>query len=61
MDTGQASPGLCTGTHGEESQIITCRSCNNSNNNITSVALKEALYRIWCGENRLGDSGVKVV
>ena len=23
--------------------------------------LKEALYRIWCGVNRLGDSGVKVV
>ena len=24
-------------------------------------ALKGALYRIWCGVNRLGDSGVKVV
>ena len=23
--------------------------------------LKEALYIIWCGVNRLGDSGVKVV
>ena len=23
--------------------------------------LKGALYRIWCGLNRLGDSGVKVV
>ena len=23
------------------------------------VAIKEALYRIWCGVNRLGDSGVK--
>ena len=23
------------------------------------TALKEALYRIWCGVNRLGDSGVK--
>ena len=23
--------------------------------------LKGALYRIWCGVNRLGDSGVKVV
>ena len=22
------------------------------------IALKEALYRIWCGVNRLGDSGV---
>ena len=21
-------------------------------------AIKEALYRIWCGANRLGDSGV---
>ena len=25
------------------------------------VHLKGALYRIWCGVNRLGDSGVKVV
>ena len=24
-------------------------------------AVKGALYRIWCGVNRLGDSGVKVV
>ena len=23
--------------------------------------VKGALYRIWCGVNRLGDSGVKVV
>ena len=23
--------------------------------------VKEALYRMWCGVNRLGDSGVKVV
>ena len=23
--------------------------------------LKGALYRIWCGVNRLGNSGVKVV
>ena len=23
--------------------------------------IKGALYRIWCGVNRLGDSGVKVV
>ena len=23
--------------------------------------IKEALYIIWCGVNRLGDSGVKVV
>ena len=23
-------------------------------------AVKGALYRIWCGVNRLGDSGVKV-
>ena len=23
--------------------------------------IKEALYRIWCGVNRLRDSGVKVV
>ena len=27
----------------------------------TPIALKGALYRIWCGVNRLGDSGVKVV
>ena len=25
------------------------------------LLLKEALYRIWCGVNMLGDSGVKVV
>ena len=25
------------------------------------LLLKEVLYRIWCGVNRLGDSGVKVV
>ena len=25
------------------------------------MLLKGALYRIWCGVNRLGDSGVKVV
>ena len=29
--------------------------------NIGTKILKEALYRIWCGVNRLGDSGVKVV
>ena len=26
-----------------------------------SVPVEGALYRIWCGVNRLGDSGVKVV
>ena len=25
------------------------------------VEFKGALYKIWCGVNRLGDSGVKVV
>ena len=25
------------------------------------VTFKGELYRIWCGVNRLGDSGVKVV
>ena len=29
--------------------------------NALELALKGALYRIWCGVNRLGDSGVKVV
>ena len=27
----------------------------------THVAIKVALYRIWCGVNRLGDCGVEVV
>ena len=27
----------------------------------TILGLKGALYRIWCGVNRLGDNGVKVV
>ena len=27
----------------------------------TGVDFKGAMYRIWCGVNRLGDSGVKVV
>ena len=31
------------------------------NNNLKRCPLKGALYRIWCGVNRLGDSGVKVV
>ena len=26
-----------------------------------TAIFKGALYRIWCGVNRLGDSGVKVV
>ena len=26
-----------------------------------TITVKGALYRIWCGVNRLGDSGVKVV
>ena len=26
-----------------------------------SLRVKGALYRIWCGVNRLGDSGLKVV
>ena len=36
--------------------------CKNSTI-VSSVikTLKGALYRIWCGVNRLGDSGVKVV
>ena len=25
---------------------------------LSPVTIKEALYRIWCGANRLGDSGV---
>ena len=41
----------------------------NTHNWITSflsnrkqrASVKGALYRIWCGVNRLGDSGVKVV
>ena len=28
---------------------------------IIDISFKGALYRIWCGMNRLGDSGVKVV
>ena len=28
---------------------------------IVGKIVKGALYRIWCGVNRLGDSGVKVV
>ena len=28
---------------------------------IITQNLKGALYRIWCGVNRLGDSGAKVV
>ena len=28
---------------------------------LNSFGVKGALYRIWCGVNRLGDSGVKVV
>ena len=28
---------------------------------IAFIDLKRSLYRIWCGVNRLGDSGVKVV
>ena len=28
---------------------------------ILTTKLKGALYRIWCGVNRLGDNGVKVV
>ena len=32
----------------------------NCNRNIL-LSFKEALYRSWCGVNRLGDSGVKVV
>ena len=30
-------------------------------NKCTLVCFEGALYRIWCGVNRLGDSGVKVV
>ena len=29
--------------------------------NLARFLIKGALYRIWCGVNRLGDSGVKVV
>ena len=25
---------------------------------LTTINIKEGLYRIWCGVNRLGDSGV---
>ena len=28
---------------------------------VQASSVKGALYRIWCGVNRLGDSGVKVV
>ena len=31
------------------------------NVSVTFTMFKGALYRIWCGVNRLGDSGVKVV
>ena len=26
--------------------------------NLSALQIKDALYRIWCGVNRLGDSGV---
>ena len=29
--------------------------------NVRGFVIKGALYRIWCGVNRLGDSCVKVV
>ena len=28
---------------------------------IVRLVFKEALYRIWCGVNRLGDSGVNIL
>ena len=36
-------------------------SVNMFKNKIDKCLVKGALYRIWCGVNRLGDSGVKVV
>ena len=32
-----------------------------ANASINTMRIKGALYKIWCGVNRLGDSGVKVV
>ena len=31
------------------------------NRGLIDLYFKGTLYRIWCGVNRLGDSGVKVV
>ena len=36
-------------------------SVNMFKNKIDKYLVKGALYGIWCGVNRLGDSGVKVV
>ena len=33
-------------------------SCNSDHIIIMDAFIKEALYRIWCGVNRLADSGV---
>ena len=57
--------GLCFARH---STLKTHFNAVNNSNTMPTVYIlvfprrvKGALYRIWCGVNRLGDSGVKVV
>ena len=42
-------------------ECVHASSVNMFKNRIDMYLVKGALYRIWCGVNRLGDSGVKVV
>ena len=41
-------------SYGTENMRNACRETRGSD-------LKEGLYRIWCGANRLGDSGVNTL
>ena len=37
---------------------MNCMGVNVNSTVLCNVAIKAGLYRIWCGVNRLGDSGV---
>ena len=55
---------LCLGRHlrlGEMLISITIVLWSATPSTALSFLIKGALYIIWCGVNRLGDSGVKVV
>ena len=44
-----------------QTDCVHAGSVNMFKNKIDKYLVKGALYRIWCGVNLLGDSGVKVV
>ena len=52
---------MCVRCGSSVSSKFTASKWDQARGNSVTVSVKGALYRMWGGVNRLGDSGVKVV